>query len=81
MAGGKIWGQRTDDGRYALCYNPINLDEYRYPLIIMTGDDGIIYDNMLIVQGEVPPRRFYGRWKDFGPVMYAALLKETAIPR
>lgn len=67
MAGGKFWGQATSDGRYALVYNPIELDEYRYPLALVSGNDGIIYDNMLLVQGEVPPRRFFGRWKDFGP--------------
>lgn len=67
MSGGKVWGQATKDGRYALVYNPIESSEYRYPLIVVSGDDGIIYDDMLLVQGEVPPRRFYGRWKDFGP--------------
>lgn len=67
MSGGKNWGQRTADGRYAMVYNPIESSEYRYPLITITSDDGIIFDNMVLVQGEVPPRRFYGRWKDFGP--------------
>lgn len=67
MSGGKNWGQKTADGRYAMCYNPIDNSEYRYPLIIITGDDGAVFDDMLLVQGEVPPRRFYGRWKDFGP--------------
>ena len=67
MPGGKNWGQQTKDGRYAMVYNPIATQEYRYPLIVVTGDDGIIFDNMLVVHGEVPLRRFYGRWKDFGP--------------
>lgn len=67
MSGGKNWGQKTEDGRYAMCYNPIDNSEYRYPLTIVTSDDGAVFDNMLLVQGEVPPRRFYGRWKDFGP--------------
>jgi hypothetical protein len=67
MAGGKQWGQRTDDGRYAIAYNPIEMDEHRYPLVVVTGDNGIHFDNMLVVHGEVPPRRFMGRWKDFGP--------------
>ncbi len=80
MAGGKMWGQATEDGRYALCYNPIELDEYRYPLIIVTGDDGIIYDNMLLVQGEVPPRRFMGRWKDFGPCYMRGILEGNGNP-
>ncbi len=67
MSGGKCWGQRTDDGRYALVYNPIDDSEHRYPLIVITGDDGIIFDDMLLVHSEVPPRRFYGKYKDFGP--------------
>ncbi len=67
MPGGKNWGQQTNDGRYAMAYNPIATQEYRYPLIVVTGDDGIVFDNMLVVHGEVPLRRFYGRWKDFGP--------------
>jgi len=67
MSGGKQWGQQTVDGKYAICYNPIENSEYRYPLAIITGNDGILFDNMLLVQGEVPPRRFSGRWKDFGP--------------
>jgi len=67
MDGAKIWGQRTADGRYALVYNPTVHGEHRYPLAIVTGDDGIIFDDMLLVHGEVPSRRFFGRWKDFGP--------------
>lgn len=67
MAGGKQWGQRTADGRYAICYNPIETQPYRYPLIAITSDDGITFDNMCVVHGEVPPRRFMGENKDFGP--------------
>lgn len=67
MDGAKIWGQRTADGRYALVYNPTVHGEHRYPLAMVTGDDGIIFDDMLLVHGEVPPRRFFGRWKDYGP--------------
>tara|TARA_R110000868_G_scaffold403248_1_gene680334 strand:+ start:5930 stop:7744 length:1815 start_codon:yes stop_codon:yes gene_type:complete len=67
MSGGKVWGQRTEDDRYAISYNPIDQSEYRFPLAIISSDDGIIYDDLLLVQGEVPARRFYGIWKDFGP--------------
>lgn len=67
MAGGKNWGQQTTDGRYAMCYNPIETQPYRYPLIIITSDDGIVFDNMSVIHGEVPPRRFFGENKDFGP--------------
>lgn len=80
MAGGKMWGQATGDGRFALCYNPIELDEYRYPLIVESSDDGIIFDNMLLVQGEVPPRRFMGRWKDFGPCYMRGIIEGNGNP-
>ncbi len=67
MSGGKVWGQRTDDKRYALVYNPIDDSEHRYPLVVVTSDDGIIFDDMLLLHSEVPPRRYYGKYKDFGP--------------
>jgi len=67
MDGAKIWGQKTDDGRYALVYNPVKFSEHRYPLAVVTGNDGITFGDMLVVHGEVPPRRFFGRWKDYGP--------------
>jgi len=66
MAQAKVWGQRTDDGRYALLYNPRNDNRHRYPLAIVTGEDGITFDNLLTVQGEVPPRRYNGTDKAFG---------------
>ncbi len=67
MAGGKNWGQRTADGRYAMVYNPIETQPYRYPLIATVSTDGIVFDSMAVVHGEVPPRRFFGENKDFGP--------------
>ncbi|MGR3810290.1 hypothetical protein [Jiulongibacter sp. NS-SX5] len=67
MSGGKVWGQRTEDGKYAISYNPIDQTQYRFPMAINTSNDGILYDNLLLVQAEVPARRFTGRWKDFGP--------------
>jgi hypothetical protein len=66
MAGAKISGRRTGDGRYALIYNPFEDNDHRWPLAIVTSDDGILFDHMLCVQGEVPPRRFAGHDKDLG---------------
>lgn len=80
MAGGKMWGQATEDGRYAICYNPIERDEHRYPLIVISSDDGIVFDHMLLVQGEVPPRRFMGRWKDFGPCYTRGIVEGNGDP-
>ncbi|GAB3266909.1 hypothetical protein GCM10027347_35260 [Larkinella harenae] len=80
MSGGKQWGQRTEDGRYALSYNPIDQTKYRFPLVVVTGEDGIIFDNMLLVQGELPVRRFSGRWKDFGPCYMRGILEGNGNP-
>lgn len=80
MAGGKQWGQRTKDGRYALAFNPIETQPYRYPLIVMTGDDGISFDSIGIVHGEVPPRRFMGENKDFGPCYVRGICEGEATP-
>jgi hypothetical protein len=66
-AGAKISGRRTADGRYALIYNPFEDNDHRWPLAIVTSDDGILFDDMLCVHGEVPVRRFAGHDKDFGP--------------
>jgi len=67
MTGAKISGRATADGRYALIYNPNIDDDHRWPLAIVTSDDGVTFDNMLCAHGEVPPRRFNGKYKDFGP--------------
>jgi hypothetical protein len=65
-AGAKVSGRRTGDGRYALIYNPFEDNDRRWPLAIVTSDDGVLFDNMLCVQGEMPPRRFAGYDKDLG---------------
>jgi hypothetical protein len=61
----KVWGTRTPDGRYALLYNPKDYD--RYPLVMVTSNDGITFDNMRVVHGEVPRQRFAGENKNIGP--------------
>ncbi|HTL30442.1 MAG TPA: hypothetical protein VL282_14520 [Tepidisphaeraceae bacterium] len=61
----KVWGQRTSDGRYALAYNP-DLEK-RWPLVVTTGDDGITFNNMRVIFGELPPMRYEGLYKVPGP--------------
>lgn len=80
MPGGKNWGQKTKDGRYAMSFNPIATQEYRFPLIVMSSDDGIIYDNMSLVRSEVLERRFFGRWKDFGPCYVRGIVEGDVTP-
>lgn len=62
----KEWGQRTDDGRYAITYNPMPKTFFRFPLAVITSPDGITYDTMLAVQTEVPVLRNSGNYKDRG---------------
>lgn len=66
-SGGKAWAQRTADGRYALAYNPMPINATRWPLAVVTADDGLAFSRLLCIDGNVPPRRFIGQHKDFGP--------------
>ena len=66
-SGAKSWGQRTEDGRYAIAYVNSLSSEHRYPLVAVTSGDGIRFDAMACLCGEVPPRRYEGVYKDFGP--------------
>ncbi|MCL2508645.1 MAG: hypothetical protein FWF05_05670 [Oscillospiraceae bacterium] len=66
-SGAKSWGQKTEDGRYAIAYANSLSSEHRYPLVAVTSDDGVTFDDMVCLCGEVPPRRYDGVYKDFGP--------------
>lgn len=64
----KLWGQKTSDGRYALAYDPFDSPPgYRWPLVAASSNDGITFDHMLAVYGEVPYRRYPGLAKNNGP--------------
>ncbi len=80
MSGGKIWGQRTSDGRYALAYNPVTDSTHRWPLAVTTSDDGVHFRTMLCAAGEVPPQRYWGFWRDFGLHYIRGLECGTAAP-
>lgn len=67
MSGQKIWGQKCADGTFALVYDPTLESTHRWPMCIVTSKDGYVFDNMLLVHGEVPPMRYGGFWKDMGP--------------
>lgn len=80
MAEAKVWGQRTPDGRYALIYNPRRDNRHRWPLAVVTGDDGIHFDQLLTVQGEVPPRRYDGLDKAYGPQYVRGIVEGNGTP-
>ncbi|HNQ90087.1 MAG TPA: hypothetical protein PKM73_15835 [Verrucomicrobiota bacterium] len=79
-ASGKVWGQRTPDGRYALVYNPTRDNRHRWPLALVTGDDGETFDQLLTVVGEVPPRRYNGLDKAFGPQYVRGIVEGNGKP-
>lgn len=66
-SGAKVWGQETADGRYCLVYCHSATERNRFPLAILTGEDGIHFDNLLAIHGEVPPMRYRGVNKGVGP--------------
>ena len=64
--GAKTWVQRTEDRRYALVYNHSATKRNRFPMVVMTSDDCRDFDNMLCLDGEVPPMRYAGVHKNIG---------------
>ena len=72
---GKVWGQRTSDGRYAISYNPDR--RQRFPLVLAHSDDGREFDGMRFIHGELPRQRYEGGWKNLGP-QYVRGLAEWA---
>ncbi len=66
-ATGKVWGQRTGDGRFALLYNPTRDGQHRWPIAVVTGEDGHTFDHMLAVTGFLSPLRYGGADKNLGP--------------
>lgn len=78
-SGAKIWAQKLDNGQYALVYNPTD-SAARHPLCIATGNDGILFDNLVNVHGEVPPKRFWGREKRPGPQYVRGIIEGNGNP-
>lgn len=74
----KIWGQRLTDGMYATVYNP---SEFRWPLAISLSKDGLEYNTLNLVCGEVPPMRYGGNYKSFGPQYVRGIIEGNGIPR
>jgi hypothetical protein len=76
--GAKIWGQRTDDGRYALAFNPHTA--HRWPLVVVSGEDGITFDRMSVAHGEIPYPRYDGQYKSMGPQYVRGIVEGNGRP-
>ncbi|HEY1022882.1 MAG TPA: exo-alpha-sialidase, partial [Flavisolibacter sp.] len=73
----KIWGQKMSDGRYATVYNP---SEFRWPLAISVSNDGLQYNNLLLVNGEITAMRYGGAYKSYGPQYVRGILEGNGMP-
>ncbi|MDQ7947682.1 MAG: six-hairpin glycosidase [Pedobacter sp.] len=73
----KIWGQKTADGKFATIYNP---SEYRWPLAISTSQNGLDYTNLFLVNGEIPPMRYGGNYKSYGPQYVRGIVEGNGYP-
>ncbi|WP_243745540.1 exo-alpha-sialidase [Segetibacter sp. 3557_3] len=60
----KIWGQKTSDGKFATVYNP---SEFRWPLALSISSNGLNFDRLLLVNGEISTMRYGGAYKSYGP--------------
>ena len=65
-SGGKCWMQQTAQGRYAILYNPSPDGQHRWPLAVITSEDGYTYGHMLAAGTEVAPMRYGGYLKNNG---------------
>ena len=74
----KIWGLRLTDGTYATLYNP---SEFRWPLAISLSRDGLEYTTLNLVCGEVPPMRYGGNYKSFGPQYVRGIMEGNGVPK
>ena len=77
--GAKIWGQKLENGKYALVYNPTN-NSNRHPLCVVTSDDGLNFDNLAVVHGEVPVKRYWGIEKRPGPQYVRGIVEGNGNP-
>ena len=76
-ANAKIWGQKTSDNKYATVYNP---SEFRWPLALSVSNNGIEYDKLLLVNGEISTMRYGGNYKSYGPQYVRGIQEGNGIP-
>lgn len=78
--GAKTWGQRTDDGRYAIVHDQSATRRNRFPMVAIVGDDGHAFDRMFCLHGEIPPKRYQGIHKIPGPQYFRGIIEGNGNP-
>lgn len=79
-ATGKVWGQKTADGRYALAYNPTTDSAHRWPIAVITGENGQDFDDLLAITPEVSPHKYAGLYKNLGPQYIRGICEDNPQP-
>ncbi len=78
--GAKTWGQKTDDGRYAIVHNQSATHRNRYPMVALVSEDGHDFDRMYALRSEVSPERYQGIHKNMGPQYYRGIIEGNGNP-
>lgn len=78
--GAKVWGQKLDDGTYGLVHDQTAGFRNRYPMVIMTSQDGHTYENMYSVRGDIPLRRYQGLHKRIGAQYFRGIIEGNGNP-
>ncbi|ACU02743.1 exo-alpha-sialidase [Pedobacter heparinus] len=73
----KIWGQRTSDGKFVTVYNP---SEFRWPLALSVSNEGLNYDDLLLVHGDITAMRYGGSYKSYGPQYVRGIEEGNGVP-
>lgn len=77
---GKVWGEKTADGRYALAYNPTTDSAHRWPIAVITGENGQDFDDLLAITPEVSPHKYAGLYKNLGPQYIRGICEHNPKP-
>ena len=77
---GKVWGQRTSDGRYALAYNPTTDSAHRWPIAVVSGENGRDFDQLMAITPEVSPHKYAGLYKNLGPQYIRGIIEDNPQP-
>lgn len=77
--GAKIWGQKLDNEQFVLVYNPTD-GPNRHPLCVAVSDDGLNFNDLAVVHGEVPIKRYWGIEKRPGPQYVRGIIEGNGNP-
>lgn len=80
-ATGKVWGQKLPDGNYALAYNPTTDSAHRWPIAVVTGENGQDFDTLLAITPEVSPHKYAGLYKNLGPQYIRGICEDNPQPQ